>query len=235
MRSSIAESEKQLFDANSIRILEQQIRDAAAALELAKRELACVMAQQASEQRASAALASRIQDLEKGGADAISHGDEALASEVAIVIAACEDEKRDRDAAVARHASEIARLRKASDGGRTRLAELRRGLEMSRAQEALLRAGANGRRALAAGTGSLREAEATLDRIRDRHRRTDDTSDALDALDRVESGANLDDRLAAAGFGPNTRSKPADVLARLRAQARGKGPAAPSPDQNTGA
>jgi phage shock protein A len=99
------------------------------------------------------------------------------------------------------------------------LRELGRGLEMARAQEALNRAGANGRRALAAGSGALRDAEATLARIRENQTQRADVNSALDELDKVTRGAALDDRLAAAGFGPNVKTKPSDVLARIKSRA----------------
>ena len=79
--------------------------------------------------------------------------------------------------------------------------DLRRGLELARAQEALRRAGANGRRALATGNGALRQAEGTLAKIRENQSKSEDMHAALDELDRKASGADLDQRLAAAGFG----------------------------------
>ena len=66
---------------------------------------------------------------------------------------------------------------------------------------------------------TLREAEATLIRIRDVQAREEDVAAALDELDSRESGHDLTDRLAAAGFGSVKKTKPADVLARLKASA----------------
>src|SRR5262245_41021175 len=90
-RGAVAEAEQAVFDANSIRILEQQLRDAAGALEQSRRELACAMAHQASEERAVAMLSSRIAELETSGRKAIAGGRDDLAEEVAIEIAATED------------------------------------------------------------------------------------------------------------------------------------------------
>ncbi len=220
VRGVAAETEEAMFEANAIRILEQQLRDAAGALEHSKRELACAMAHRSSEARAVDALDGRIGELEAGGAEAITGGREDLAQEVATVIAAVEDERAERRAAVAKFDIEITRLRQLADDGRRRLGDLRRGLEMARAQEALRRAGVNGRRALATGTGALRDAEATLTRIRDSHRRADDVAAAADQLEAEASGADLERRLADAGFGPGLKTKPGDVLARLRERSR---------------
>lgn len=226
VRGAAAEAEQAVFDANAIRILEQQLREAATALEYAKKELACAMAHRASEARAAEALAQRIVELEQSGTDALAGAREDLAREVSTVIAATEDEKAERIAAITRLDGDINRLRQLAEDGRKRLVDLRRGLEMARAQEALRRAGANGRRALATGTGALREAEATLAKIRDRQRQDDDFAAACEDLDRQAGGKDLDDRLRSAGFGPGLKTKPDDVLARLRQRAATK-PATP--------
>lgn len=218
-RARIAETDEAIFDANAIRILEQQLRDAAASLEHARRELACAMAHQASEQRAAEALADRIRELELSGTQAIAAGRDDLAEEVATVIAANEDELAERRLAISRFTTDVNRLKQVTEDGRRRLAELRRGLEMGRAEEALRRAGANGRRALAVGHGALREAEATLMRIRELNTQDADMAEAMDALDRHGTAKDLSDRLATAGFGSTLKTKPADVLARLKSKA----------------
>ena len=216
VRGAAAEAEQAVFDANAIRILEQQLRDAAGALEYSKRELGCAMAHRASEARAAEALAARTAELEQSATEAITAGREDLATEAATVIAATEDELADRRAAIKRFDTDISRLKQLTETGHRRLAELRRGLEMSRAQEALRRAGANGRRALVTGTGALREAEATLAKIRETHMKSDDFSEACEQLDADAAEKSIDKKLAEAGFGPNLKTKPNDVLERLR-------------------
>ena len=217
-RGTVAEVEEAIFEANAIRILQQQLRDAASALEHSRRELACAMAHHASEERAIAALSQRIAELEVSGRKAIAGGRDDLAEEASIEIAATEDERNERAEAAARGEAEIKRIRQLVDDGRKRLLELRRGVELARAQEALRRAGANGRRAIAAGKGALRDAETTLDRTRQTHTKEQDVSAALEELERTSSGRDLDERLAKAGFGATQKTKPADRLARLRAR-----------------
>ena len=216
-RGAAAQVEEAVFDANAVRILEQQLRDAAGALEQSRRELACAMAHQASEERAVAMLCERITELEASGRKAIDAGRDDLAEEVAIEIAVTEDERTERSAAAKRGGDEIRRLRQLVEEGRKRLLELRRGLELTRAQEALRRAGANGRRAIATGKGALREAEATLAKIRATHAKEQDISAALEELEGASSGRDLEARLDKAGFGSVQRTKAADVLKRLRA------------------
>ena len=224
VRGAVAEAEEAVFDANATRLLAQQLREAAAALEHSKKELACAMAYRASEQRAAASLDSRIAELEASAIAAINGGREDLAGEAATVIAATEDERRERHDAIVRFDADIARLRQLIEHGRKRLLDLRRGLEMARVQEALHRAGANGRRAVVLGTGALRDAESTLARIKERQTGAEDMHAALEELEREASGKNLDDRLADAGFGAQKRTQSSDIMARLKAKAAGSAP-----------
>lgn len=230
VRGAVADADEALFDANATRILAQQLREAAQALELSKRELSCAMAHRASEARAAAALEARIAGLEQGAVEAIEGAHDALAADAAAVIAANEDELADRRAAIADCDREIASLRRLAEEGERRLQEVRRGLELARAREALRRAGANGRRAIESGSGALSEAETTLSRIRELHARASDQVAARAELDRDTAGRNIEQRLAAAGFGPDVRTRPADVLTRLQARAAARtAPASVSP------
>lgn len=228
VRGAVADAEEALFDANATRTLAQQLREAAEALEHSKKELACAMAYRASEQRAAASLDARIAELEGSAVAALGAGRDDLAGEAATVIAATEDERRERRGAIGRFDTDIARLRQLTEHGRKRLIDLRRGLEVARVQEALHRAGANGRRAVAIGTGALREAEKTLARIKEAQAGDEDMHGALDELEQEASGRNLDDRMAEAGFGPRLRTAPSEVMARLKAKAAGA-PFQPSP------
>lgn len=229
VRGAVAEAEEAVFDANATRLLAQQLREAAAALEHSKKELACAMAYRASEQRAADSLDDRIAELETSALAAIRGQREDLAGEAAAVIGAAEDERRERREAIGRFDADISRLRQLTEHGRKRLSELRRGLEMARVQEALHRAGANGRKAIAMGTGALREAEATLARIKENQTNAEDVHSALEDLEREASGKSLDDRLADAGFARSQRTPASDVLARLKAKAAAQ-PSSPGSD-----
>ncbi len=219
VRGAVADAEELVLDANATRLLAQQLREAAAALEHSKRELACAMAYRASEERAATSLDQRIAELEASAVSAIRGGRDDLAREAAVVIAATEDERRDRREAIVRFDADIVRLRQLTEHGAKRLAKLRRGLEMARVQKALARAGANGRRAIVVGGGALRDAERTLARIKDRHQGDEDMHEALEELEREASAGNLDERMADAGFGAAKRTASSDVLARLREKA----------------
>lgn len=161
LRGTVADQAQAIHDANAVVLLRQQIRDAAGALAVARRELAIAMAHQAGETRAVEALTERAAALEDSAAKALAGGREDLATQAAIRIAALEDEVADRRAALDGFAADVARLRRLVEDGERRLRDLDRGLQAARATEAVRRAGANGRRGIAHASGALQDAEVT--------------------------------------------------------------------------
>src|SRR5450631_1704301 len=136
-RGSIAVAEEGLEGRNALLILDQQMRDAATAVERAKRTLALAIAGDQQEGRRLDATHARIADLELRATAALDGGREDLAREAAEAIAGLE---ADRDAAMtarALFASEIARLRRHVSSAEARITELDRGRRIARASEAV--------------------------------------------------------------------------------------------------
>jgi phage shock protein A len=215
MRGAIADNAQAIHDANAVAILRQQIRDAAAALAGARREFAVVMAYHAAEMRALDALQSRIDTLSESARKALADGREDLAGDAAVLIAALEDERADRQTAMGRFANDIERLKALVSQAQSRLRDLDRGLQTARATEAVRRAGINGRRVVALSSGALADAEQTLARLRERHHSEDDFGEALASLE-AEAASDVEARLKAEGYG-SRRTDPQTVLDRLRA------------------
>lgn len=216
LRGTVADQAQAIHDANAVVLLRQQIRDAAGALAVARRELAIAMAHQAGETRAVEALTERAVALEESAAKALADGREDLATQAAIRIAALEDEVADRRAALDGFAADVARLRRLVEDGERRLRDLDRGLQAARATEAVRRAGANGQRGIAHASGALQDAEATLVQLRGRQAAEADIDTALAALDGAPHA--IEERLDAAGYG-KIRTDPAAILGRIRAKA----------------
>ena len=215
MRGTMADNAQAIHDAHAVAILRQQIRDAAGACATARRELAVAMAYHAAEGRALDALTARIATVSEGARKALADGREDLGTEAAVLIAALEDERADRQDAMTRFAGEVERLTTLVGHGQARLRDLDRGLQTARATEAVRRAGINGRRVVAETSGALGDAEQTLARLRARHRHDDDVEAALASLDGDAAGP-IETRLDAAGYG-RPRTDPRAVLDRLRA------------------
>ena len=104
--SAIAEG---VADQNALVILDQQMRDATAALERAKKALAVAIAQDNQEGERLDATRARIEDLETHAVAAIEAGRDDLATEAAEAIAALEAERDASATARTLFAAEIAK------------------------------------------------------------------------------------------------------------------------------
>jgi phage shock protein A len=217
-RGSVAVAEEVLEDRTALLILDQQMRDTAAALDRSKRALALAIAQDQQEGRRLEATNARIADLEVRASAALEGGREDLAREAAEAIAGLE---ADRDAALtarALFASEIARLKRYVTGAEARITELDRGRRIARAAEAVRAARRGGIEATRPYEATLSEAEITLRRLRERQMESEAADEALLELDAVSGPLSVAEKLAAQGFGPRMKSTADDVLARLKAK-----------------
>ncbi len=216
-RGGVAEAGEAIADRNALLILDQQLRDATAAFDRAKRALAVAIAQDQQETVRLDATKARIAGLELRVGAALDAGDELLAHEGAEAIAALE---ADRDAAAtaqALFAAEILRLRRHVAQAQTRIAELDRGRRLARASEAvrdMRRGRVEGARPHEA---TLAEAEQTLRRLRERQTQAEAADLALEELDGAAT-ASITEKLAARGYGPRLKPTAEDVLARLRSK-----------------
>jgi phage shock protein A len=215
VRGAAAEAEEKLADRSALLILDQQIRDAAAAVARGRKALAVAIAQDEAEGVRLKTTLARITDLEERAAAALAAGRDELATEAAEAIAAMEDDRDAISEARAAFAREAAHLRVAVAKAGRRLAELERGRRIAKAAEAVRRL-KEGPSAGSMGHAALAEAEATLARLRERQAADAAADEALRSLDPEIASESLADRLESAGFGPRTRSSAAAVLERLR-------------------
>ena len=216
-RGSVAAAGEELEDRTALLILDQQMRDAAAAVERSKRGLALAIAQDQQEGRRLETTRARIADLEVRATAALDGGREDLAREAAQAIANLE---ADRDAAMTARslfASEIARLRRHVASAEARITELDRGRRIARASEAVRTLRRGGIEAARPYESTLPEAETTLRRLRERQMEAQAADEALLELDAASGPLAAAEKLAEQGFGPRLKPTADDVLARLNA------------------
>ena len=212
-RGAAAKAADDLFDQNALLVLDQQIRETRAALERSRMALASAVAGDAAEGRRLAEVEARAVDLELRAIAALDAGREDLAGEAAEAIADLEAEAASTRSARAQFATEAARLRRVVADASRRQADLERGRRVAAAAEAARRLGC--------GTdqpdrATLREAEATLKRLREKQAEAADTDAALTA---EAPAADIAATLEREGFGPRTRPTRAGILERLRRKA----------------
>jgi len=217
-RGGIAVAGEELEDRTALVILDQQMRDAAAAVDRSKRTLALAIAQDQQEGRRLETTNSRIADLELRATAALDGGREDLAREAAQQIANLE---ADRDACMTARtlfAQEISRLKRHVANAEARLTELDRGRRIARASEAVRNLRRGGIEAARPYESTLPEAEATLKRLRERQIEAAAADEALIELDAASGPIATAEKLAEQGFGPRIKSTADDVLARLNAK-----------------
>jgi len=214
----VAAAGEELEGRNALLILDQQMRDAATAVERAKRTLALAIAQDQQEGRRLDATNARIADLEIRATAALDGGREDLAREAAEQIAALE---ADRDAAMTARtlfAAEISRLKRHVASAEARINELNRGRRIARASEAVRALRRGGIEAARPYESTLPEAENTLKRLRERQMEARAADQALIEIDAASGPLATAEKLAEQGFGPRLKSTADDVLARLNAK-----------------
>jgi phage shock protein A len=217
-RGSVAAAGEELEDRSALLILDQQMRDAANAVERSKRTLALAIAGDQQEGRRLDATNARIADLEVRATAALDGDREDLAREAAQAIANLE---ADRDAAMTARtlfASEITRMKRQVGNAEARITELERGRRIARAAEAVRALRRGGIEAARPYESTLPEAENTLKRLRERQIEAQAASDALIELDAATGPLATAEKLAEQGFGPRLKSTADDVLARLNAK-----------------
>jgi phage shock protein A len=218
VRGRVAVAGEELEMRNALVILDQQMRDAAANVDRAKRTLALAIAQDQQEGRRLEATNARIADLEIRATAALDGNRENLAREAAEAIAALE---ADRDAAMtarALFASEIGRLKRHVANAEARIIELDRGRRIARASEAVRNMRRSGIEAASPYESTLPEAENTLRRLRERQLEAQAADEALIEIDAASGPLATAEKLAEQGFGPRLKSTADDVLARLKAK-----------------
>ncbi|MDA5095856.1 PspA/IM30 family protein [Aliiroseovarius sp. KMU-50] len=215
IRSHSHDTVEDITDANALQILRQQLRDAAVGLEKSKRAVAVVMAYAERERKSAIKLEAQLADLEVRALDAIVKEREDLAMEAASAIADLEAEHTACRTSITHYDGEISRLRDQVSLAEQRLRALQRGKQIADAAQRTQEL----RGTMPDGVlASLKEAEATLERLQNRQSHAEQVELALTEVNASSSAEATSARLAAAGCGAPLRAEAADVMARLKAK-----------------
>lgn len=215
-RGAAHDGAQNIVDANALRILDQEMRDADSAQGKARDEMAALVARRRTLENDSKQLADQARKYEASARAALAKGDEALAREVAQRIADLErDATQKADQTVELRAAED-RLRQVIAQTDGKIEALRREIEVVKVNESVQRAQA----AVVSRTGgagtTLGSAADSLKRIKERQAVRDEQFKMHAELEDRRTGADLDAKLQAAGILPGHQGAD-DVLARLQA------------------
>ena len=218
VRGGANEVAEKAADANAMRILDQQVRDADTALMQAQTDLAGLMGK--------AKLArDKVADLEQKYARdmavierAVEQGQDALAQELADRIAILEGELDRERRTLGELTSKEVQLRESVTQIRQKIQAMRREIDTVKVTESVQKAQAAIVSHGAGAVSTLSNAAASLQRLKEKQAGRAAEFEAANKLEQIQSGSDLDRRLADAGLleGPGSG---ASILARVKARA----------------
>ena len=213
-RAGAHEATSAVVDANAIRILDQEIRDADTAQGKARDDMASLVARRRILEKEVASFRDQVVKYEGSARAAVTKGDMDLARQVAQRIA-------DLESDIALKEPQIADMRTAEDQLHTaisatdrRIETLRREVEVVKVNESVQKAQASVAARGAGAGSSLGSAADSLARIKEKQAIRGERIKAAGELEDRRTGADLDEKLRLAGIMPG-QSSADDVLARL--------------------
>ncbi|TXH85226.1 MAG: PspA/IM30 family protein [Rhizobium sp.] len=214
IRGRAYDAEQAFIDRNAVPLLAQQIRDAASAIQSARRAVAIAVAQNEQEKTQHAAIVARIADLEIRAIAALQKGSEELARQAAEAIAQLEAERDASERAQTQFTQTMSKLKATVRASEARLQELQRGERLARAtqQTQKLNAACDEN----SGLATLDDAEETLARLQAYQSRCEIAASVMQEMDTASRQATIIEKLANAGFGAPLGPSADGVLARLR-------------------
>ena len=216
-RAGAHEATTAVVDANALRILDQEIRDADKAQGKARDDLAGLVARRRILEAEVDSYRAQGEKYESSARLAVDKGNMDLARQVAQRIA-------DLETDIAMKAPQVADMRQAEDQIHTaisatdrKIEQLRREVDVVKVNESVQKAQAT---VAASGAGNnIGSAAQSLARIRERQLVRGEKIRAAGELEDRRTGADLDEQLRLAGITPG-HSSADDVLARLSAPAK---------------
>lgn len=216
IRGGASEVGEAVVDANAVRILEQEIRDAEDAIGKAKQSLTSLKASEIKLKRELNTLQNDISDYESKAIQALESNNETLAIQVAERIAEFEVDANEKDA---EHKDLNMQVNKINSMIRQRekaIQKNRRELEKIKTVEQLQKATSSMSTNFAATNASEHRVSKALDRVKKKQAKWEDHMEAGEWMTEEGQGDDLDKQLKAAGIGGASSATSASVLERLK-------------------
>ena len=210
-----------VVDANAVRILEQEIRDAETAISSAKQSLTRMKSSEIRLRRDLSTLSTDVADYEQKAIAALNAGEEALAAEVADRIAEVEGEREDKAGEQAALNAEVNKIHAMIKARERTIQKNKRELDKVRTVRELQRATESISRNFAATGSKGHRVSQALDRVKAKQQNWQDRMEAGDWLEAQENVDDIDAKLKAKGIGSSGTAAGSDVLARLKARQAG--------------
>ena len=216
-RGTAREAGQAVVDANALKILDQEIRDADTAQGKARDDLAGLVARRRMAENELKSFGDQIAKYESSVRAALSQGKEDLAREVAGRIAELETEIGTRGPMIEGMKEAEARLRTAISTTDQKIETLRREIDIVKVNDSVQKAQTSVALQSQGAHSRIGSAADSLQRIKQRQAVQEERLRVGQELEDKRSGADLDAKLRDAGILPG-HAPADDVLARLTAQ-----------------
>ncbi|HVL42519.1 MAG TPA: PspA/IM30 family protein [Brevundimonas sp.] len=216
-RGTAHEAGQSVVDANALKILDQEIRDADNAQGKARDDLAGLVARRRMAENEMKSFGDQIAKYESSARTALAQGKTDLAREVAQRIAELETEIGSRGPLIENMKAAEARLRSAIATTDQKIETLRREIDIVKVNDSVQKAQTSVALQSAGAHSRIGSAADSLQRIKQRQAVNEEKLRAGQELEDKRTGADLDAKLKEAGILPGQASAD-DVLARLTAQ-----------------
>lgn len=216
VRGGATEVGESIVDANAMRILDQEIRDADTELLRSKNALVDLMAKRKVIDRKISDLQRQKTEYENYAMQALNKGDEALAIDIANKVAEIETELTTEQELSSQYAQSEQQSKHAIQAAEGNLRRLKQQVDTVKVTESVQRAQATIAQRHSGAELSMNTALSSLEKIKARQAEQAARFDAAKELE-AGSGGDLLGRLQAAGITPGAASG-VSVLARLKAQ-----------------
>ena len=222
VRGGASEVGEAVVDANAMRILGQEIRDAEDAIGKAKQSLTNLKATEIKLKREVNSLQQDITDYESKAMQALAADNEALAGEVAGRIAELETEAEDKNSEHRDLSTQVNKINSMIRAREKIIQKNKRELEKIKTVEQLQKATSTMSTNFAATNASEHRVSKALERVKNKQSHWEDRMEAGEWMTSDEQSDELDSRLKAAGIGEASSSGGASVLERLKQKRAGQ-------------
>ncbi len=215
LRGAANEAGDTVLDTQSMRILDQEIRDSKKALDEAKENLTKVIAQQMGVERDVKRLQKALAEYEGYAMQALDKGDENLATEIADKIAEVENELEAQQSVLDGYKASVSNLKRTIRDTERNVKSMEREISVVKTTEKVNKAKEAAAAQFSGSNSALRTATDSLERIKKRQQERTDRMNAALQMQREEAGDGLQDKLKSAGIisaGASSHS----VLERLK-------------------
>jgi phage shock protein A len=219
LRGGASEVGESIVDAQALRILDQEIRDADASMLAARNQLIQIKAKHKLSVQRVEEHDKNIANWEQKAIAAMNKGEEALALECAEKVSELTALRDQEKAAAEQFGTQVTKLTTQVTKAEGQIKALRQQADMAKARDSVQKAQINAAAATGGANGRLETAVGSLARIKQRQDEQDAKLEAAEELADVSTGSDLERRLQDAGIGAKSGGA-ADVLARLKAQSQ---------------